>query len=86
MLSTLDMQPKVILTRTPVNSPGPSPVKKPNSATKMFPGADGIFGCRVLLEKLDKIHAGVERTMTNLKGLDHVQVRKLFFIRLEMNT
>ncbi|KZS10908.1 Uncharacterized protein APZ42_024539 [Daphnia magna] len=75
MLSTLDMQPKVILTRTPVNSPGPSPVKKPNSATKLFPGADGIFGCHVLLEKLDKIHAGVERTMTNLKGLDHVQVR-----------
>ncbi|KAI9563042.1 hypothetical protein GHT06_010499 [Daphnia sinensis] len=75
MLSTLDMQPKVILTRTPVNSPGPSPIKKPNSATKMFPGADGIFGCRVLLEKLDKVQAGVERTMTNLKGLDHVQVR-----------
>ncbi|XP_059353017.1 mucin-5AC-like [Daphnia carinata] len=75
MLSTLDMQPKVILTRTPVNSPGPSPIKKANSATKMLPAADGIVGCRVLLEKLDKVHSGVERTMTNLKGLDHVQVR-----------
>lgn len=74
MLSTLDMQPKVILTRTPVNSPGPSPIKKLNSATKTIPGADSIFGCHVLLEKLGKVPAGVERTMANLKGLDHVQV------------
>ncbi|XP_046636432.1 mucin-17-like isoform X4 [Daphnia pulicaria] len=75
MLSTLDMQPKVILTRTPVKSPGPSPNKRPHSASKMFPGIDTPLGCRVFLEKLGKVHPGVERTMTNLKGLDNVQVR-----------
>ena len=79
MLSTLDMQPKVILTRTPVNSPGPSPIKKPNSGYKIFPEVDTPLGCRVLLEKIAKVHPGVEQTMTNLKGLDNVQVMKAFY-------
>lgn len=81
MLSTLDMQPKVILTRTPVNSPGPSPNKRPHSVSKMLPGIDTPLGCRVFLEKLGKVHPGVERTMTNLKGLDNVQVKKRILLR-----
>lgn len=74
MLSTLDMNPKVVLVRTPVNSPGPSPIKKPDSASKMFQGSEEMLRSYVLLEKLDKANFAVERTMKNLKSLDMIQV------------
>lgn len=78
MLSTLNMSPKVILTRTPVDPPGPSPIKKLDSGTKVST-PEGLLRSFVMLGKHDKVHPGVERTMTNLKGLDMIQVLVLCF-------
>lgn len=81
MLSTLNMNPKIVLTRTPVNSPASSPLKSvvaKSPAGKLYTRrADGgdLLRPYVLLDKLEKLHHGrLERTMANLKGLDMIQV------------
>ena len=80
MLSTLNMSPKVLLTRTPVTATKPSlPKKKTNSrGAKSIPTTtDGLLTPYVLLEKIDKIYPGMERTIKNLKGLDMLQVTSI---------
>ena len=71
MLSTLNMNPKIVLTRTPTASP-----------VKKAVGAASVASRRqsspyVLLEKIEKLQqpsCTLHRTMANLKGLDMIQV------------
>lgn len=80
MLSTLDMNPKVVLKRTPVNSPVSSPLKQILAkGSKPLHTSPDLLRSYVLLDKLDqKNHLTIERTMTNLKGLDNLNVSHQF--------
>lgn len=76
MLSTLDINPKVVLTRTPVNSPGTSPVKQILvKGSRPLQTSPDVLRSYVLLERLDQKHqVNLERTINNLKGLDNLTV------------
>ena len=83
MLSTLNMNPKIILTRTPVNSPLTSPLKLtstgatgPSTKDQLLNGEHHLSPY-VLLEKMEKLQhsSRLQRTMANLKGLDMIQLR-----------
>lgn len=73
MLSTLNMQPKVVLTRTTINSTAYL-IQKSKSKNKMFPDGSGYCDQWIVLDSIKEEYLGVEKTTSCAIGYDKTQV------------